>query len=196
MNGMAWVRILVGAVWLNGALEKFLNPDFPQQFATSLQSGGYVSQAPLWFQSFMQGVVVPNAELFANLTRFGQLALGIAFVLGLLTNLAAVGSILLITVFQLSQGALRMGTGLASPEFLTTHVIMALLFLLVLLTADAKAFSLDGLLAKRKSVLSLLLVNRKPALASAPIAHSITAPTVRIQGSPEPGVGGDSRTGT
>jgi hypothetical protein len=34
-RGMAWVRILVGAVWLNGALEKFLNP----QFAQSLEAG-------------------------------------------------------------------------------------------------------------------------------------------------------------
>jgi hypothetical protein len=36
MKGMAWVRILVGAVWLNGALEKLLNPHFPRQFAQSL----------------------------------------------------------------------------------------------------------------------------------------------------------------
>ena len=36
MNGMVWVRILVGALWLNGGVEKLLNPSFPQQFADSL----------------------------------------------------------------------------------------------------------------------------------------------------------------
>src|SRR3712207_8184204 len=32
VHGMVWVRVLVGAVWLNGAIEKLLNPEFPQQF--------------------------------------------------------------------------------------------------------------------------------------------------------------------
>ena len=50
MNGMAWVRVLIGAVWLNGAVEKLLNPSFPRQFAASLNAGGFVSQAPAWMQ--------------------------------------------------------------------------------------------------------------------------------------------------
>lgn len=187
MTCMALVRILVGAMWLNGALEKFLNPEFPQQFAASLQSGGYISQAPLWFQSFMQSTVVPNAELFANLTRFGQLALGIALVLGLLTNLAAMGSIFLITMLQISQGALRVGTGLASPEFLTIHVIVAILALLILVSAGAKAFSLDCLLARRKPALNLLLMSEKLAAIAAP------APVVQAQGFlQEQGAGGEA----
>jgi thiosulfate dehydrogenase [quinone] large subunit len=186
VNCMVLVRLLVGALWLNGALEKFLNPDFPQQFATSLQSGGYISQAPLWFQSFMQSTVAPHAELFANLTRFGQLALGIALVLGLLTNLAAIGSIFLITTLQLSQGALRLGTGLASPEFLTIHVIVAVLALSILLSASAKALSLDCVLARRKPALNLLLMSEKLAAVAAP------APVVRAQGSQEQGAGGEA----
>lgn len=78
MNGMTWVRILVGAVWLNGAAEKILNPQFPQQFAQSIKAGGYVSQAPQWFQAFMKTNVVPNAELYANLTRAKDLSLDAA----------------------------------------------------------------------------------------------------------------------
>ena len=45
-KGMAWVRILVGAVWLNGALEKLFNPHFPQQFAQSLDAGGSSRKHP------------------------------------------------------------------------------------------------------------------------------------------------------
>jgi hypothetical protein len=79
VNGMVLVRILIGAVWLNGGVEKVLNPEFPRQFAASLEAGGFVSQAPPFFQDFMKGYVVPNAELFAQLMRAGELTLGLRF---------------------------------------------------------------------------------------------------------------------
>ena len=65
------MRVLVGALWLNGGIEKLLNPDFPRQCADTLEGGGFVSQAPPFFRDFMQGTVVPNAELFAQLVRAG-----------------------------------------------------------------------------------------------------------------------------
>jgi thiosulfate dehydrogenase (quinone) large subunit len=102
---MAWVRILVGAVWLNGALEKLFNPDLLQQFAQSLQVGAFVSQAPRFFRAFMEGVVVPNAELFAQVVRVVEVSLGLALVFGLLTNLAAIGSIGQSLSIMLTQGA-------------------------------------------------------------------------------------------
>ncbi len=142
MNGMSWVRIIVGAVWINGALEKILNPEFPRQFAASLQAGGFVSQAPPFFRSFMQDTVVPNAETFAQLMRVGELALGIALVLGLFTNLAAVGSIVLSAMILLSQGGVRFGgTGLGPPEFLTINVLIALLSLVILISPESKTSS-------------------------------------------------------
>ena len=161
MNGMAWVRILVGAVWLNGAIEKLLNPDFPQQFAASLNAGGFVMQAPPWFQSFMQSTVVPNAELFAQIQRFGELALGLALILGLLTNPAALGSIVLSLMILLSQGGVRLGTGIGSPEILTINLLVALISLLILLSPAAKALSLDEPLARGRPRLAPLLTNRR-----------------------------------
>jgi thiosulfate dehydrogenase [quinone] large subunit len=161
MNGMAWVRILVGAVWLNGAVEKLLNPSFPRQFAASLNAGGYISQAPPWFQDFMRAYVVPNAELFAQFQRFGELALGLALVLGLLTNPAAIGSIVLSLTILVSQGGMRLGTGLGSPEFLNVDLFVALISLVVLLSPAAKALSLDTALVHRSPRLSPLLTNRR-----------------------------------
>ena len=161
MNGMSWVRILVGAVWLNGAIEKLLNPDFPQQFAASLNAGGFVTQAPPWFQSFMQSTVVPNAELFAQIQRFGELALGLALILGLLTNPAALGSIVLSLTILLSQGGVRLGSGIGSPEFLTINLLVALISLLILLSPAAKALSLDQPLARGRPRLGPLLTNRR-----------------------------------
>jgi len=159
MNGMAWVRILIGAVWLNGALEKLLNPGFPRQFAASLNAGGYIHQATSWFQNLMYAYVVPNAELFAQFQRFGELALGLALTFGLLTNPAAVGSIVLSLAILLSQGEVQLGTGLGSPEFLTINLLVALISLLILLSSAAKALSLDAVLARRRPRLALLLIN-------------------------------------
>lgn len=159
MNGMAWVRILVGAVWLNGAVEKLLNPGFPQQFAQSLQAGGFVSQAPPFFQTFMRNNVIPNAEVFAQLVRIGELALGLALILGLLTNLAALGSIALSLAIMLSQGGVSLGTGLGAPQFFNVNLVMALLSLIVLFSAAAKRLSLDSSITRRKPGLSPILTN-------------------------------------
>jgi thiosulfate dehydrogenase [quinone] large subunit len=150
VNGMVWVRILVGAIWLNGALEKFLNSDFPKQFAVSLRAGGFVNQAPPWFQSFMQSTVLPNTEPFANLVRLGELVLGMALILGLLTNLAALGSIIFSLAIQISQGGVRLGTGLGPPEFLTINLVVALLSLLLLLAPDARSASLDKVFSRAR----------------------------------------------
>jgi thiosulfate dehydrogenase (quinone) large subunit len=161
VNGMVLVRVLIGAVWLNGGVEKVLNPEFPRQFAASLEAGGFVSQAPPFFQDFMRGYVVPNAELFAQLMRAGELTLGLALVFGLLTNLAAIGSVLLSAVILLSQGGVRLGTGLGSPEFLTINVIVALISIVILLSPNAKNVSVDSRLAERSPWLSPLLINRR-----------------------------------
>lgn len=161
MNGMTWVRIVAGAVWLNGGIEKLLNPEFPTQFADSLAAGGFVSQAPPFFRDFMEGTVVPNAELFAQVVRVSELALGIALILGLLTNFAAVGSIVLSAMVLLSQGGVRLGTGLGTPEFININVLVALLSLLIILSPAAKAFSLDSRLVKRSPALSPILANRR-----------------------------------
>ena len=63
----------------------------------------------------MQNNVIPNAGAIAQLVRLGELALGIALILGLLTNLAAIGSIVLSIAILLSQGGVSLGTGLRAP---------------------------------------------------------------------------------
>ena len=161
MNGMVWVRVLVGALWLNGGVEKLLNPSFPRQFADTLEVGGFVSQAPPFFRDFMQSTVVPNAELFAQLVRAGELTVGVALILGFLTNLAAVGSVALSILILLSGGGVRLGTGLGAPEFITINVLVALISLVILFSRAAKEVSLDSGLARRSPGLSPVLTNRR-----------------------------------
>jgi thiosulfate dehydrogenase [quinone] large subunit len=158
---MVWVRVLVGALWLNGGIEKLLNPDFSRQFADALEVGGFVSQAPPFFRDFMQSTVVPNAELFAQLVRAGELTVGVALILGFLTNLAAVGSVALSILILLSGGGVRLGTGLGAPEFITINVLVALISLVILFSRAAKEVSLDSGLARRSPGLSPVLTNRR-----------------------------------
>ena len=161
MNGMVWVRVLVGALWLNGGIEKLLNPDFPRQFADTLEVGGFVSQAPPFFRDFMQSTVIPNAELFGQLVRAGELTVGVALILGFLTNLASVGSVALSVLILLSGGGVRLGTGLGAPEFITINVLVALISLVILFSRAAKEVSLDSGLARRSPGLSPVLTNRR-----------------------------------
>jgi thiosulfate dehydrogenase [quinone] large subunit len=109
----------------------------------------------------MNGYVVPNAELFAQLVRAGELTLGIALIVGLLTNLAAVGSVLMSAVITLSQGGVGLGTGLGAPELLTINVLVALISVVILLSPAAKELSVDSRLAQRSPALSPLLTNRR-----------------------------------
>jgi len=157
---MAWVRVLIGAVWLNGAVEKFLNPQFPQQLASSLDAGGFVAQAPAPFQNLMQSYVVPNAETVAQFARAGELALAILLLLGLLTNLGSLGSIFLSLAIFVSEGGPRLGTGLGAPEALDFNLLIALLSLVILLSPGAKTASLDSRLARNRPTLAPLLLNR------------------------------------
>jgi thiosulfate dehydrogenase (quinone) large subunit len=64
-------------------------------------------------------------------------------------------------VILLSQGGVRLGTGLGSPEFLTINVLVALISVVILLSPGAKQLSVDDRLAERSPGLSPFLVNRR-----------------------------------
>lgn len=162
MSGMAWIRIVVGAVWLNGAVEKILNPEFPAQLARTLRAGGFVSQAPPFFQDFMRGTVLPNAETVAQLVRFGELAVGLALVFGLLVNPAALVSAVASAALFLAQGGPDLGNGLGAPEFLTINLLLALTSAAVLFSPASKDSSLDTGLARRHPRLAPLFTNSRP----------------------------------
>jgi thiosulfate dehydrogenase [quinone] large subunit len=96
---------------------------------------------------------------FAQLQSFGELGLGLVF--GLLTNPAAVGSILLGTKILLSQGGVQLGTGVGPPGFLTINLFVALISVIILLSPAAKALSLDSALVRSRPRLAPLLTNRR-----------------------------------
>lgn len=167
MNGMMWVRIVLGALWINGGLEKLLNPDFPELFGAVIRTGAFVSEAPAWFQGLMQTFVVPHAELVALSAGLGELALGVSLVLGFLTNLGAGGSIALSLSLVLCAGGLGIGTGMGAPGFLPFQMVIALSALAVALSPGSKAFSVDAAIARARPRLYGPLIDPLPARGAA-----------------------------
>jgi thiosulfate dehydrogenase [quinone] large subunit len=76
-------------------------------FADSLE--GFLSaQAASTFDfylSFVHNVVLPNKAIFAALVSWGELAIGVAMILGLATRYAAVAGVILVLNFWFAKGA-------------------------------------------------------------------------------------------
>ena len=159
---MTWIRILVGALWTNGAVEKILNPAFPAQLEQTLLAGGFTAQAPPFLGSFVRQTILPNVETIAQLIRFGELAIGLALLFGLLVNPAALVSAVLSAGLFLAQGGPDLGTGLTAPQFFTINLFVALVSVAILLSPSAKDSSFDTGLARRRPRLAPLLINRRP----------------------------------
>ncbi len=115
---MAWfwliVRLYIGYEWLTAGLEKLTGYSFTfdSSFGTKIGSpwvfsghdgaavAGFVKGAlaqtagphpavQSWYAWFLQTVVLPNAGIFAYMVTFGEVLVGIALILGLLTGIAS-----------------------------------------------------------------------------------------------------------
>jgi thiosulfate dehydrogenase [quinone] large subunit len=92
------VRMYVGAEWLLAGWDKVITPAV---WGTSGKAiAGFVAGALAktagahpsvqgWYASFLQNFVLPNAGLFSFLVTWGEVAVGVGLLLGILTGIAA-----------------------------------------------------------------------------------------------------------
>lgn len=100
---LAWIwlilRLYVGWEWLSAGWEK-LNSDVwvGSKAGTALtgfiqgalaQTGGAHPNVQSWYAWFLEYIVLPNAKLWSYLVTWGEVLVGIALILGLLTGIAA-----------------------------------------------------------------------------------------------------------
>ncbi len=100
---MAWfwlvVRIYVGWEWLYAGYEKVINPAWVGSGAGTAM-GGFIKGALSkttgahpdvsgWYASFLQNAVLPHLSAWSYAIAFGELLVGIALILGVLTGIAA-----------------------------------------------------------------------------------------------------------
>jgi thiosulfate dehydrogenase (quinone) large subunit len=100
---MAWVwlilRLYVGWEWLSAGWDKLMMPSWAgAQAGTAIR--GFLSGAAAnatgahpavqsWYASFITNAALPHAVLFSYLVTYGELAVGIALILGVFTGIAA-----------------------------------------------------------------------------------------------------------
>lgn len=105
MTNPVWVGDKAGVAiggFVQGALEK---------------AGGEHPAVQGWYADFLQGVVLPNATVFSYMVAFGEVAVGLGLILGILTGIAAFFGVLMNTNFLLA-GTVSINPILALPGIL------------------------------------------------------------------------------
>jgi len=106
---LALLRVLTGGIWLVHAIPKFTRSEAFMPPAGSIVRlvGAQAQQNPTApYAQFLAHVVVPNLGIFAELVRLGELLVGVALVLGLLSRPAAFFGIVMTLNFLAARGGL------------------------------------------------------------------------------------------
>ncbi|HXE57763.1 MAG TPA: TQO small subunit DoxD [Gemmatimonadales bacterium] len=102
-----------------------------------------------WYKRFLEGTVIPNAELFAHLTALGETAVGLGLVLGLFTGLSSLVGLMLVIAYGLA-------TWHMTPAQQGLHFVLFFCMLVFFLARAGRSWGIDAWIAARrpKSVLA------------------------------------------
>jgi uncharacterized membrane protein YphA (DoxX/SURF4 family) len=143
---LAVLRVLTGVIWLIHGVPKFLKSDafMPPNgfFVNYLQQGVATVHGP--YHDFLANVVTPNAGIFAELVRLGEVCVGMSLVLGLFSRVGGFVGILL----ALNYLAARGGLGSVST-WGTTEACLILLSATSLVLPTGRILGLDALFRRR-----------------------------------------------
>ena len=138
---LALVRIFVGYIWLNAAIEKIEGGTFVATIGKTLAA--FASKNPYGFEkAFLTNIAIPNATLFGTLSMYGELLVGLALLLGIFSELGAVAGLFMSLNFYFAAG----WTG-ASTESL--NLVLAGVQVILLLSGAGKVLSVEQALYDR-----------------------------------------------
>ena len=134
-----WTKLTVGFLW--GAIPypavspRFLgfHPKRVAEFAAGNPVG--------WYKEFLEGAVLPNAQLFATLQSYGEACVGLGLVLGLFTGLSALVGLFL----SLNYGLAGQWMGFSQQGF---HLVLVTSMVIFLGTRAGRVWGLDRLLLR------------------------------------------------
>jgi len=95
-----------------------------------------------WYKDFLEGTVLPNSRVFATLQTFGEAAVGLGLILGLLTGLTALVGLFLCLNYGLASQWMSFG----QQGF---HVLLVTSMLIFLLARAGRTWGIDGAIFKR-----------------------------------------------
>ena len=129
---LVWLalRLYVGWMWLEAGLDKLGNPAWTGPEA-GLAVKGFITGALAktagphpdvtgWYASFLENVALPNAPAFAMLVTYGEIAVGLALLTGLLVGIASFFGIVMNYSFLLA------GTVSSNPVLLGIQLLLIL----------------------------------------------------------------------
>jgi thiosulfate dehydrogenase [quinone] large subunit len=135
-----WTKLAVGFAWgvvpYPTVSARFVN--FHPKRVAEFAAGNPVG----WYKDFLEQTVLPNAAMFATLQVWGEVAVGIGLLLGLLTRLSAVVGLYLAVNFGLASQWMSFG----QQGF---HLLLITSMVVFIGAAAGRAWGLDALLLRR-----------------------------------------------
>lgn len=145
---LALFRIYAGAFWLMHGIPKFTHSsDFmpPGGMMTGFLNNA-ITHTSGPYQWFLTSVVLPNAGLFAELVRLGEVMTGLLLLLGLFTRVGAVIGILLSLNYLTASGDFSHMSVLLSGLNFAALVLSAINLVL----PTGRVLGLDGLIGRAR----------------------------------------------
>lgn len=130
------IQFVLAYEWLHSGWGKWATSGFIDNIGKTLD--GFITKNPnTGYAAFLQNTAVPNAQLFGNLIRIGELSVGIAFALGgilLLAKKRLDPTVIWLLVFAFLGGAIMnfnfyFAAGWLSPSTGGINLVMGLISL-------------------------------------------------------------------
>ncbi|MFQ5817872.1 MAG: DoxX family protein [Terriglobia bacterium] len=135
------LRVYLGVLFLRSALPKVqAGSEWAGRMAAFLER--VLPRSYEFYRGFLEATVLPNKELVAFLVSWGEVLVGAALLLGVVTRLAALMGIVMTGNYLLAKGV----SWLAASSH---DALFILMLLVVLLGAAGRAYGVDYFLAKR-----------------------------------------------
>jgi uncharacterized membrane protein YphA (DoxX/SURF4 family) len=162
-TGIALLRVIVGAWFVKAVWTKltlaFLWDVIPYPTVTPRflafhpkRVAEFAAGNPIeWYKQFLEGTVLPNSRAFATLQTFGEAAVGLGLILGLLTGLTALVGLFL----SLNYGLATQWMSFGQQGF---HVLLVTSMIIFLFARAGRAWGLDRAILARSGRRWLRLV--------------------------------------
>lgn len=136
---LVFIQWVIAFEWIKSSWGKFAEPDFMNNISKTLGAFSSPGNPNEWYASFVRERLLPNANLFGNVTRFSELLAGLALALGgawLLTQRNLRKPVALVVLIALVGGALLnfnfyFAAGWTSPSAEGINLVMGLVQLVL-----------------------------------------------------------------
>lgn len=136
---LAVIRIGLGLYFVSFAYQKLMGNYLTTGAGLGRQLQQGVGNSQDFYQSFLSGVAIPNADLFARMVALGESFVAVTMILGLLTRAGGLVGILLNLNYMLMKGLANSGG--------SVDRLFVLIELMMIVAAAGLVWGLDGALA-------------------------------------------------